>query len=319
MIEYSPDPVYDALYTLLREECQTSEQFERYCASVKLKEPAVRKLGLVSKQDMLMLLHSKSPGGIRMDNRLVRAYDALVAADVLIQIGLGSNQLYDFQINFLMVLIYERFGCLDNIIKGPVFIMWKYARSAVAIVVKKDRQEFAATGSLLAVGVDSFVLTNRHVVDPGVGCSVEGVFLGGDVRAQVKHGSSFRLSATDDLALVPVTVPEEVPRFRLSPAISVLDKVIVLAYPTIPLTNTFQLTAHSGEINAQIQTRDGTELFLISSYAAPGSSGGPVLDYRGLIAGVVTERLEAEYDGGRFFHTAAVPLNRLLSFLGSRL
>ena len=92
-----------------------------------------------------------------------------------------------------------------------------------------------------------------------------------------------------------------------------------LAYPSIPRTNSFQLTAHTGEINAQINTRDGRELFLISCYAAPGSSGGPVLDSRGLVLGVVTERLEGRYEGGIFDHTAAVPYHRLLNFLENRL
>jgi S1-C subfamily serine protease len=322
VIDYNSDPIHDALYRLLSEECQTADRFVDYCARRKLKDVGIRKLGWVSHQDMLELLLGKSPEGVRTDNRLYRAYDALIESDVLTKISLGGRQLYDLQINFMMVRVYSGLGCLENIIKGPVFTVTKYARSTVAIVVEKKKEEFAGTGSLMTNGHDFFVLTNRHNVDPDEGCKIRSVFLGGNTGAELKISSSPRLCATDDLAVLPVLpadLPHDVPLFRLSTGVSILQKVTALAYPNIPRTNNFYLTAHTGEINAQINTRDGRELFLISCYAAPGSSGGPILDSRGLILGVVSERLEGRYEDGIFDHTAAVPYRRVLEFLGNKL
>jgi S1-C subfamily serine protease len=322
LIEYTSDPIHDALYQLLSEECQTADRFVDYCTRQNLKDVSIRKLGLVSHQEMLELLLGKSAQGVRTDNRLYRAYDALIESDVFTKVSLGARQFYDLQINFMMVLIYSQLGCLENIIKGPVFTVTKYARSTVAIVVEKQNEEFAGTGSLMTNGHDFFVLTNRHNVDPDEGCHLKNVFLGGDVGTELKISSPPRLCGTDDLAVLPVLqrdLPLNVPPFRLSTGASILQKVTTLAYPSIPRTNNFHLTAHTGEINAQINTRDGRELFLISCYAAPGSSGGPVLDSRGLILGVVSERLEGRYEDGIFDHTAAVPYQRILGFLENKL
>jgi S1-C subfamily serine protease len=310
--------VHDGLYRLLHDECKTAENFIAYCNQRKLKNDDARRLGFVSHQDLLNLLLGKLPGGVRADNRLYRAYDSLVEADVLTKISLGGRQLYDYQINFGMVSILSDLNCLDNIIKGPVFTVTKYAMSTVAVVIEKRGTEAAGTGSLVLEGGKSFVLTNKHILDPAEGCKLRHIFLGGDPEKKIEITSLPKISDTDDLALLTVELnklPKGLPFFRVSPGISILEKVTTLAYPSIPRTNNYYLTAHSGELNARIQTRDGEFLNLISSFAAPGSSGGPVLDFRGLISAIVTQRLEGNYEGGFFGHTAAVPHDRLMTFI----
>jgi hypothetical protein len=170
----------------------------------------------------------------------------------------------------------------------------------------------------LLEGGKLFVLTNRHILDPAEGCKLRHVYLGGDLGKELEIDPLPRMSDADDLAVLaaePKNLPKGLSFFRLSPGVSILEKVTTLAYPSIPRTNSYYLTAHSGELNARIKTRDGEFLNLISSFAAPGSSGGPVLDFRGLISAVVTQRLEGDYEGGFFGHTAAVPHDRLLTFL----
>jgi len=116
----------------------------------------------------------------------------------------------------MMVLIYTQLGCLDNIIKGPVFTVAKYARSTVAIAIEKEDKktkktdEFAGTGSLMTNGRDAFILTNRHNVDPDEGCNVKNIYLGGDLRTELKVASTPRLCATDDLAILPI-LPTDLP------------------------------------------------------------------------------------------------------------
>jgi hypothetical protein len=95
-----------------------------------------------------------------------------------------------------------------------------------------------------------------------------------------------------------------------------LQDVILLGFPKISSTVRPHLTAHSGEINATIDTWRGEQLNLILSYAWPGSSGGPLIDYMGLLIGVVSDSLEAKYEGEEVFqHSAAITLNRVQAFV----
>ena len=308
----------DALWRFLAEECQSEEKFVAYCAAQKLKNDGARKLGLVSHQDLMMLIHGKSSGSVAMSNRLYEAYDALVAADVLYKVHLGSRGLYDYRINFAMVKYLAALDCLDNIIKGADFTVAKYAMPTVAVVIDKDGAESAGTGALIAYEDKFMILTNRHVLDPGEGCVLKGVLLGGDSNKELHTNNTQHLAATDDLAVLevdPGQIPKGLPIFRLSFGLSILEKVVSLGYPSIPRTNKYFLTAHSGELNSTITTRDNEEFYLISSFAAPGSSGGPILDFRGLVSAVVSQRLEGKYEGGLFGHTAAVSHQRIVSFL----
>jgi len=188
MITYTPAAEHDALCLLLAEECRTSEKFVSYCNARNLKNPGIRSLGFVSYQDLLDLMIGKLPSGIPTSN-LSRAYSALVDAGVFLEIPFGGNRLYDFQINFQKVNIYTLLGCLDNIIKGPIFTLLKYTLSVVAIVVERNGEEAAGTGSLMTNGADNFILTNKHVVSPSDGWKIKAIFLGGKSIYPATDGS----------------------------------------------------------------------------------------------------------------------------------
>ncbi|HTT46782.1 MAG TPA: serine protease, partial [Pseudolabrys sp.] len=256
-------------------------------------------------------------GGVSVGNVLARIYDSLVYWDVFSEIPLSGNLIFDFQINFLVVQNYQQRGILENIVKGPALIPARYNAAIAAIVIEKDKQESIGSGSVVSHNGKVFVLTNRHVVDPSEQIKICKVLLA-DKDYPPPSPSNLVISNNDDLAAFPISVPEDGPKFSLGDAAYVLQEVILLGFPKIPLTKRPHLTAHSGEINATIVTRNDEELYLISNYASPGSSGGPLIDYRGLIIGVVSDSLEAEYEEAIFQHSAAVTLPRVRMFLESK-
>ena len=86
----------------------------------------------------------------------------------------------------------------------------------------------------------------------------------------------------------------------------ILNRVLLLGYPPIPLTNRAALVANAGEVNAAVElyVQDQKRVhFLVSTMARGGFSGGPVLiAYNELneksgtaVLGVVTQSLVASH------------------------
>jgi hypothetical protein len=76
----------------------------------------------------------------------------------------------------------------------------------------------------------------------------------------------------------------------------VLSEVVVLGFPPIPFVNGPHLVAARGEVNALIDPRHTKHIhFVISTMPRGGFSGGVVLAQSGIVLGLVTESLLADY------------------------
>jgi S1-C subfamily serine protease len=318
--------MHQLVFDFLRQHCQNRDALIEFGRQVKQKHPhsqfnaVTLGAGLVNKTQLIEYLDVASGGiGVAIGNVLARIYDSLVYWDVLTEFSFPGNVQVDFQINFMAVQHYERLKVLENVVKGPNFVILRYLMATAAIVIEINNQESIGSGSIVGHNGLTFILTNRHVIDPDKGIAIQRVLLGGRQEIHI-DASNLIFSESDDLAAIPLLVPEAHPRFFLGDSSYPLQEVILLGYPKIPLTLRPHMTAHSGEVNATIQTRLGGSLYLISNYASPGSSGGPLVDHRGLLIGVVSDSLEAQYEGENslFQHSAAVPLDRVRLFIESK-
>lgn len=133
------------------------------------------------------------------------------------------------------------------------------------------------TGSGFAIG-DGVIVTNRHVLEDATRVSLN-TWDGGSMEASVL-GADF----TDDLALV--RIDGELPSAgRLAAADPEPGSAVtVVGYPLGG-----QQTLMSGEVvdYARLDSLDGPRVVRLSAEIWPGSSGGPVLDERGEVVGVV--------------------------------
>jgi S1-C subfamily serine protease len=323
---YAPGSVHQLVFEFLRSYCRHPEMLVNFGRHYSEKHPTdkadpnILRAGLVTKLQLTSYFGESAGGlGFAVGNELARIYDALVYWDVFTEFPFSQRGLvYDFRVNFMNVDYYESRRVLENIVKGPGILHWRYYPATVAIIVDKRRQETIGSGSVVSHNGKTFVLTNKHVVDPSDDIIIKSFFLAAEEHAAPT--SQLILAEGDDLAAFSLSLPESHPRFFLGHESFPLQEVILFGYPKIPLTMRPHLTVHSGEVNARIQIRDGEELYLISNYASPGSSGGPFIDYRGLLIGVVSDSLEAHYEGERsiFQHSAAVPLDRVQRFIESR-
>lgn len=311
------------MFDFLRLHCQHATAFHQFAEQYNEKHPqhakklGAAKLGLISKQQLSDYLLEVAGGtGVSIGNPLARIYDQLIYWDVFSELPFASSgQLYDYQINFVVVQYLHSKEVLENVVKGPGILPPRYYPATAAIIVEKDGNESIGSGSVVSHFGQTFLLTNRHVIDPSEGVRVKRIHLADSVISYALDDPI--IAQADDLGALRLDIPAGHPRFYLSEIGYTLQDVLLLGFPKIPFTTRPHLTIHSGEINATIETRTGEEVYLISNYASPGSSGGPLIDYRGLLVGVVSERLEGKYgeELGVFQHSAAVTLERVQKFI----
>ncbi|MPZ45282.1 MAG: hypothetical protein GEV05_18185 [Betaproteobacteria bacterium] len=140
------------------------------------------------------------------------------------------------------------------------------------------------TGSGFFVDNAGHMVTNHHVVR---GC--------GEVRVPI-HAETARVIAIDarnDLALLGTGVaPDRLPSFRAGESARLGESVIVAGFPLDQLL-AGGLNVTTGSVSALAGPRNNAALLQITAPVQSGNSGGPVLDQRGQVIGVVVSKLNA--------------------------
>lgn len=96
----------------------------------------------------------------------------------------------------------------------------------------------------------------------------------------------------------------------------VLSKVLLMGYPPIPFSNGPVLLASEGEVNAIIDTYNGSHpKFIISNMGRGGYSGGPVISEYGFLLGVLTESLVLNDQSEELGYSSALSVEPLLVLL----
>ena len=162
-----------------------------------------------------------------------------------------------------------------------------------------------------------FILTNKHVVDPNDSITIKRIEL---LNSEVKNmRGDWRLSTADDLAAIEIDHSPDQPYFCLAYQVTPLQRVITFGYPKIPFADDAYLAFHSGEINTVFRTTLAEEMFLISNQVGPGSSGGPVMDNKGLLVGVTAKAFQGRMEPDASYvisWNAAITFKRIRTFLG---
>ncbi len=161
------------------------------------------------------------------------------------------------------------------------------------------------SGTGFVVHPDGWVLTCHHVVS---GEGYPSLLVGGDeVPAEI-----VATDAGHDLALLKAARGELTP-VRLGEAKSVARQMEVLCfgYPLADLLG-LDLSTENGRITA-VRERDGQTTFQTNAPVKPGNSGGPMVNLRGEVLGVVNARLEV--DGNNEGVAFAVPISYAVGLL----
>jgi S1-C subfamily serine protease len=192
---------------------------------------------------------------------------------------------------------------------APLTAATIYQRAAPSVVLIRAGHDL---GTGVIVADDGTILTADHVVAGGGSITV--TFADGTVASASVLSSDKK---TDIAELSPVKLPKVVVPATLGGAADVGAPVVAIGNP-LGLTDSVSAGVVSG-LNRTANTDTGKRSGLIQFDAAvnPGSSGGPLLDSRGMVIGIVVAL--ADPDGQDAFAGIgfAVPIGSALGNTGS--
>jgi S1-C subfamily serine protease len=136
-----------------------------------------------------------------------------------------------------------------------------------------------SSGTGFAVSAHGLILTNRHVIEGCKVIAVEG--WGAGTLKAVDH--------SNDLALVKIEGNLSPVTFRATP-VNIGDTVFVTGYPYGGLLGS-GLHFTNGLVSSTSGIENDSRFLQFTAPVQPGNSGGPLLDERGQVAGVVSGRL----------------------------
>jgi serine protease Do len=151
---------------------------------------------------------------------------------------------------------------------------------------KETAKPQKSSGTGFFVSNDGYLITNAHVVD-----SCETLKAIDSARTQFPL-RVVNVSKSDDLALLKAnTKQKSVAVFRDSARISQGETVIVYGYP---LSGLLASTGNvsTGLVTALAGLGDDIRQMQISAPLQPGNSGGPLVDTKGAVIGVVVAKLD---------------------------
>ena len=148
-------------------------------------------------------------------------------------------------------------------------------------------RQLRSIGTGFFVTADSKLVTNNHVVDDCAGLSVE------MPDGRKAEGQVLATLPQDDLALISTTiVPKAVATFLQASALAAGAPITLIGYPDQGLAPIRPLLTH-GELGTTSILAGARARFEIRADVRHGNSGGPVVDSRALVIGVVYAKVNS--------------------------
>jgi hypothetical protein len=208
---------------------------------------------------------------------------------------------------------------------------------AVVLMIGENEHGDVASGTGFHVG-NGIIVTAAHVA-----CLAKRRILAGDHprgRYELESGATHcHEDETIDLAVIQTDFEQKWlghfhPRETLGPAHApfipigghlddwldnafILTRVILMGFPSVPLTREMELLAVAGEVNAIVDKYSTPHpYFIISSIPRGGFSGGPVIQEWNFLLGVLTESLTTDANALETGFAAVLTVEPLLVLLG---
>lgn len=190
--------------------------------------------------------------------------------------------------------------------EGPKFAPTADAHSDVAEPVLG-----AGTGTAFVVHPDGYLITNAHVVQLGNGkigqLTIDKVAIDLDLDNKSYSAKVLAVDEQNDLALLKINA-KDLPALPLSERVTLAEEVRAFGYPLSDILGE-GITITRGSIAGIDKAKLRTD-----TTVNPGNSGGPLVNNKGEVVGVVVAKLKPEVGTLGF----AVPINFVKSLLAKQ-
>ena len=172
---------------------------------------------------------------------------------------------------------------------------------------QQSNRQVLGTGSGFFISPDGYFVTNAHVVQGGTSFSVV------NTEGTAIHEASLIFTDTrNDIAILKIQNRSQYLPLAASFEGKRGDEVMTLGYPSPSIQGAKQ-KATFGRINALTGIQDDPRLIQVDLPVQPGNSGGPLIDKKGKVIGIVTARLNGDYQNVNY----ALKIDYLNSMLKS--
>jgi hypothetical protein len=196
----------------------------------------------------------------------------------------------------------------------PVGELAKRGRAATAYLEVAPGR----TATAFCVHPSGLFITNHHVVH-GATTPIKLVLNSGTLEQKVFAAKVVRRDRASDLALLSVDGATNLPTLPLGVADSVVElmDVIALGFPfgrvlTPGVEQYPSVSMNRGAVSSLKRKGDELERIQMNAAVNPGNSGGPLLDGKGRVVGVIVGRVEGPVGAGI---DLAIPVNLVDRFL----
>lgn len=146
-----------------------------------------------------------------------------------------------------------------------------------------ESENLIASGSGFFVSEDGYLVTNAHVVEEATRVKVR-------TKTGVQNATIVELDKENDLALLKIAGKYKPLPIASEEAAALGDSVFTIGFPNIELQG-LEPKYTDGKISSLAGMRDDPIAYQISVPVQSGNSGGPLVDARGFVVGVVVAKL----------------------------
>lgn len=187
-------------------------------------------------------------------------------------------------------------GCVPEFVLGFEYVAEKYRDAVVRVVVRKANGDPAAGSGFFINDPPNHIITNRHVAENEV-TQIE------DRDGHVVHaGNCHRILAPEedlDLGAIQCQQPANIVPLKIAwsrGSLRPMAEVLVLGYPLVGghLPGLHHGRGRIGQIAKQFS---GAESIILTELTDAGGSGGPVINFEGMVVGIVSGQRIAQGAG----------------------
>lgn len=243
-------------------------------------------------------------GGEKIDiHHLDTVLDELAQYQILKKPGsiFGGEQIFSLNLDSIPHELIQS-DLIINLIMGWHYTVQRYSNSVFKIehIAKGD----TSIGTGFLYQSKNILITNAHCVDCAQIINVL------DVEDNPISIRKIEKSKKYDLAVIHLEKEFDSIPFKPTKNIEILEEVITIGYPSIPLTKLAYQVIHKGEINSVVEDYYGQDYIVFSAKTSSGNSGSPLINKAGQVIGVVTSELfekEAFFEKGKLPYYGAIP------------